>query len=156
MYADPERDHVTTHAPRVATPMYKVMTDHITLVHFLPSLNPSTYYTCSILIPMIMAPKHSLETPQAEQRRTKCMNSRSASDPRSAAPVGIAFSVQYMPTDVKGRTSKKQKSLVSLELQVSPFMSNRASSDGELDQYYTVTINADWESIKSYKNFISK
>jgi hypothetical protein len=103
-----------------------------------------------------MAPKHSLEGPQAEKRRTKRLNGRSTPDSRSVTPPGIAFSVQYMSSDVKGRPLKKKKDPVHAELQVSPFVTKGASSNGELDQYYTITPSADWESMKKYKNFISK
>ncbi|KAL7904922.1 hypothetical protein GGI35DRAFT_489462 [Trichoderma velutinum] len=67
-----------------------------------------------------MAPKHSLEGPQAEERRTKRLNGRSTPNSRSVTPLWIAFSVH----------------------------------NEELDQYYTITPSADWESMKSYKNFI--
>ncbi|EHK25558.1 uncharacterized protein TRIVIDRAFT_62230 [Trichoderma virens Gv29-8] len=85
-----------------------------------------------------MAPKHSLEGPQAEERRTKRLNGRSTPDLRSVTPPGIAFSVQYMSRDVKGRPLKKKKDPVHAELQVSTIR----------DQ------SADWGSMKSYKNFI--
>lgn len=102
-----------------------------------------------------MAPKHSLEGPQADEKRKKPFNSRT-SDSRSLTPAGISFSVQYISSNVKGRRQKTKRDPVHTELQVSPFVTKSASSNGELDQYYTVTPHADWESMKSYKNFISK
>lgn len=104
----------------------------------------------------IMGIKHTLDGPQAEERLTKRANSRSTSDSRSDTPAGIAFSVQYMPSDVKGRPPKKKKDLVQAELQVSPFVAKGRSSNGELDQDYTISPSAEWESMKKYNNFISK
>jgi hypothetical protein len=105
---------------------------------------------------LIMTPKHGLEGLQAEERRTKRSNNRSTPDSRSVTPAGIAFSVQYIPSDVQGRPQKKKNGLVHLELQVSPFVAKGRFSDAELDQYYTITPSAEWESMKRYNNFISK
>lgn len=102
-----------------------------------------------------MAPKRGLDGRQVEERSSKRVNSRSTSGSRSATPAGIAFSVQYTPSDLQGRPPKKKKGPVPGELQVSPFVAKGAPS-GELDQYYTVTPSAEWESMKKYNNFISK
>jgi hypothetical protein len=105
---------------------------------------------------LIMTPKHGLAGLQAEERRTKRSNSRSSPNSRSVTPTGIAFSVQYIPSGVKGRPQKKNSGLVHLELQDSPFVAIGLSSDAELDQYYTITPSAEWESMKRYNNFINK
>lgn len=108
-----------------------------------------------------MAPKHGLSALQAEETLAKRVKNSSTPASRSATPAEITarvpFSVQYPPADTKRKLSKKEQELVDhAELQISPFVAKGASKKGELDQHYTVTPSAEWESMKKYNNFISE
>ena len=108
-----------------------------------------------------MAPKHGLSALQAEETLAKRVKNSSTPASRSATPAEITarvpFSVQYPPADTKRKLSKKEQELVDhAEFQISPFVAKGASKKGELDQYYTVTPSAEWESMKKYNNFISE
>lgn len=109
-----------------------------------------------------MAPKHGLSALQAEETLAKRVKNSSTPASRSATPAEmtarVPFTVQYPPAaDTKRKLSKKEQELAdNSEFQVSPFVAKGASKKGELDQYYTVTPNAEWEAMKKYNNFISE
>lgn len=109
-----------------------------------------------------MPQKHGLGALQAEETLAKRMKNSSTPASRSATPAEITakvpFTVQYPPAqDSKRKLSKKEQELVNhAEFQVSPFVAKGASKKGELDQNYTVTPTAEWESMKKYNNFISE
>jgi len=112
-----------------------------------------------------MATKHGLTSSQhgteqlakrAKSSATPASRSATPADPGSKVP----FSVEYpiMPTsDEVDKVSQKEKDLIdAAEFQASPFKAKGANKENELDQYYTVTPNDEWESMKKYNNFISK
>lgn len=109
-----------------------------------------------------MAPKHGLSALQAEETLAKRVKNSSTPASRSATPAEmtarVPFTVQYPPAgETKRKLSKKEQELAdNSEFQISPFVAKGASKKGELDQYYTVTPNAEWEAMKKYNNFISE
>ena len=108
-----------------------------------------------------MPPKHGLSALQAEETLAKRVKNSSTPASRSATPAEVTarvpFSVQYPPSDTKRKLSKKEQELVeNSDFQLSPFVAKGAAKKGELDQFYTVTPNGEWEAMKKYNNFISK
>ena len=108
-----------------------------------------------------MAPKHGLSALQAEEQLAKRAKNSETPGSRSATPADqtgkVPFEVKYPPMTTKKKLSKKEQELVdNAEHQVSPFVAQGASREGELDQYYTVVPSDEWDSMKKYNNFISE
>ena len=108
-----------------------------------------------------MAPKHGLSSLREEESLAKRAKSSETPVSRSATPADLTgkvpFKLHYPVLNSKKKLTKKEKELAdNSEWQVSPFEAKGATKKGELDQYYTVTPNKEWEAMKKYNNFISE
>ena len=127
----------------------------MTNLSYLESLTDGKIYVVA------MAPKHGLSALQAEEQLAKRAKNSETPGSRSATPADqtgkVPFEVKYPPMTTKKKLSKKEQELVdNAEYQVSPFVAQGASREGELDQYYTVAPSDEWDSMKKYNNFISE
>ncbi|PBP22668.1 hypothetical protein BUE80_DR006601 [Diplocarpon rosae] len=99
-----------------------------------------------------MAPKHGLAGPQTDEQLAK--RSRGSATPADTCLI-MPFQVEY-PVAITTRkpASKEKERTDSAEWQVSPFNVKGAKEEGELDQYYAVTPHEEWESMRTYSNFV--